>query len=237
MFYLNAWPPKLCWICLPLYPVHPLPALLRLSNSSKAVLKLAHPYVYANMPVHRPRNPRERNWIADRPRQALRDVAFRPVRRNRGTDYPCTENELRDTVNSRPRRNSSFVSAHRASHEIWAHNDLGKNLTGAEYDAIRRLEGVILDVMQGRMNWGPDIVIKAFCDLDLVFFKGYLRGRVWVEWKSASSFPAPNAGGAYYGRCTPMGDGKARIRLNADAVFGNPTPWKHLWNTILHEMW
>ena len=224
--YLRG-PQPCAGICLPFHPVPLLPTLLRFPNSSKAVLIQAYPGIYAEMPVHRPRNPHERHWITDRQRGDLRAVAFQPVQRNRGTPYPCSESELRDALacNPRPRRNSSYVSAHLASHEIWAHNDLGKNLRLKEYDAIRRLESVILDVMLGNIDWGPDIIIKAFCDLDRVFFKGRLRSHVYVEWKSASSCPAPRRRSVTYGRCQPLRGGKARIRLNADAVFGGPTPW------------
>lgn len=37
-------------------------------------------------------------------------------------------------------------------------------------------------------EYGPDIIVKAFADLDLVFFDGRLRGNVCVQWATDGIF-------------------------------------------------
>lgn len=193
------------------------------------------------MPVHRPRPPAA-TQVVDRPRQEIRARAFDPVRRNHGTPYPCTREDILAAItpNPRPRRSAEYVTANAASYEIWAHNARGRNLNGHEYHAILRLENFVRDLFNGRVRWAPDLIIKAFCDLDRVFFLGLLRGHVHVKWKTAASFDPPTRNRVIYGRTDYLGGGKARIYLNADAIFGpiqRLNPFKETWRTMLHEMW
>ena len=168
-------------------------------------------------------------------------MAFERVRLNRGTNYPCDERALRlaQTLDGHPRSIRDYVSADQASCDIWAHNALGRNLGQSEYNAISRLESVILAVFANRLTWWPDLIIKAFCDLDRVFFLGKLREHVHVRWRSGSSFPRPHSGTFTFGRTDPLGGGKAAINLNADAIFANNglNTFKEMWRTMLHEMW
>lgn len=193
------------------------------------------------MPVHTPRVPTGPEGFSSLPREELRALAFRPVQRFRGTPYPTTQNGLHDTItpNLRPRRATDYVSANQASRQIAAHNALGRNLSRGEYDAIIRLENIVRDVFSNRIEWGPDLIIKAFIDLDRVFFLGLLRGHVHVEWKSASSFPRSTPNRLTMGVTTALGGGKARIRLNADGIFASTrmSTFKEMWRTMLHEMW
>lgn len=196
------------------------------------------------MPVFVPSTRLPNAWVS-RPRRELRALALLPVQRNLGTLYPCTANELHTAItpNTHPRRSTDYVSGDRASGEIVTHNAPGRNLSQREYDAIRRLENVVLSCMAGRIRWTPDLIIKAFCDIDLVFFLGLLRGHVHVEWKpaSCSSFTR-RPGHLCMGHTTPLGGGKAMIRLNADAILygvrgAEYIPFKDMWRTMLHEMW
>ena len=167
-------------------------------------------------------------------------MALRSVGLHRGTAYPCTADELHDAVtpNLQPRRNSDMVSANQASRDIQRRNEQGRDLSNGEYDAIRRLEGMILNVRTGRVHWTPDIIIKAFCDLDRVFFLGKLRGHVHVEWKTESSFRSDRHH-IEYGLTVPLGGGKAVIHLNADTIFGSTrmSAFNEMFRTMLHEMW
>lgn len=194
--------------------------------------------IYAAMPVHIPRNPPLPDTFHARARGELRALVFQPIQRNRGTNYPCTESELRDatTPSHQPR---TTVSAHQASQEVLAYNALGRNLSRREYNTICRLEDVVLGVFANRIAWTPDLIIKAFCDIDVVFFLGRLRGHVYVQWRSASSFPPPSRHRLYYGRTDYLGGGKAVIRLNADGIFASTrlSTFKEMWRTMLHEMW
>ena len=172
------------------------------------------------MPRFRPLNPRLPNSFPQRSREILREMALhRPIRLDSGTRYDCSLTRLRDatTASSEPRIRP--VSADKASQEIVAHNLPGRDLGRAEYDAIRRLEDVILGVYAGRRQWNPDLIIKAFCDLDRVFFVGRLRGQVYVKWKDHRKFPPPTRDRHMQGRTRSLGGGKAVIYLNADAIF------------------
>ena len=179
--------------------------------------------------------------MLSRPLAELRALALQPVSLNRGTPYPCSGSRLHDTIthNPRPRRSSSYVSAHKATSDIVAQNALGRNLDYGEYDAIRRLEEIVLVCMSDGRRWTPDLIIKAFCDIDHVFFRGRLRGHVHVEWKPASYFTPRASGMVRFGKTTPLDGGKARIRLNAGGILGDTGygPFKEMWRTMLHEMW
>lgn len=193
------------------------------------------------MPLHRPRPPTV-TQVLDTPPQTLRARIFDPVHRNHGTPYPCTTEDILSAItpNPHPRRSSDFVSPDRASYEIWAHNARGRNLGQDEYHAILRLENFMRDFSSGRVRWGPDLIIKAFCDLDRVFFCGFLRGHVHIRWKTGASFDPPIRNRVVYGHTVYLGGGKAKIYLNADAIFGpyrGLTPFKETWRTMLHEMW
>ena len=56
-----------------------------------------------------------------------------------------------------------------AAYQLVRHNRPRKNTSTVEHDAIRRLRECFTIE-----DWGPDLVIKAFRDLDTVFFKGRL---------------------------------------------------------------
>ena len=108
-----------------------------------------------------------------------------------------------------------------------------------EYQAVRRLEDATLEFFAGGY-WSPDLLIKAFCDLDLVFFGGHLRGHCHVQWKPERWFPGPQWRHTInYGCTIPLQEGKAMIALNADGIFGDPSvdAFRGSWRTLLHEMW
>lgn len=213
--------------------------LPRISNSKHTFLHPSIPQIHETMPVFRPSTRLPNRWVS-RPAE-LRALALEPVRLNYGTLYPCSGSQLHDTIthNTRPRRSSEYVSADKASREIQTHNTLGRNLSQGEYDAIRRLESLVITCMSGRISWTPDLIIKAFCDIDRVFFLGLLRGHVHVEWTPASSFAPAPSGRTRFAKTTPLGGGKARIRLNAHAILGSVgfPPFKVMWRVMLHEMW
>lgn len=199
---------------------------------------LSPPPTHAEMPVHVPRNPPLPATLPARSRWQLLEEAFQPIRRNTGTTYPCTASELKDatTPSRRPARRP--VSKHQASYSIQAHNALGNHLSHEDYAAICRLENATLGVFAGRY-WSPDLIIKAFCDLDRVFFLGHLRGHVYVRWRSQRSFPQRIPHRLTMGRTDYLGGGKAVIYLNADGIFADTamSAFKEMWRTLLHEMW
>ena len=93
------------------------------------------------------------------------------------------------------------------------------------------------------LDWAPDIIIKAFNDLDRAFFNRRLKRNVGLRWMTAWELLARDP---QYGRIqdlpyasTKVGrKGVADITMNADLIFKtmDKSPWKKMWGTLLHEM-
>lgn len=81
-------------------------------------------------------------------------------------------------------------------------------------------------------NWGPDLIIKMFADLDLVFFKGKLLGDAVVGWRDISM--------DRYAECWSLPHGQARINLNRAPLCmrlpGDAPEFFQMFGTMLHEM-
>lgn len=191
------------------------------------------------MPVFRPRDPHVPWRGPGRSRRHLWDEALLPIRLNRGTPYPCSATKLQDatTPSRRPARRP--ISKLQASFNIRNQNYLGSHVSTDEYQALCRLEDAILEVVAGGY-WSPDLLIKAFCDLDLVFFGGHLRGHCHVQWKPDRWFPGSRRRHEFiYGQTIALQEGKCMIALCADGIFGDYSKdaFKESWRTLLHEMW
>ena len=167
------------------------------------------------------------------------------------TAYPCTQQDLDASggVNRRTAKdaykltdktkwfahpnNGPFIDARIAAREVFDHNDLNRIPSAAENKAIRRLTTSFRKASQG--HWGPDLAIKAFCDLDKVFFCGRLRGHVCLTWAIDRTFEQPCFAETCY-----LGQGKSVIRLNAHEIFflhNLDSGFQQMWATLLHEMW
>ena len=149
-------------------------------------------------------------------RQQLYNEAFLPMSRLGGTIYPCTTNQLDDatTPNSQPprrpmRRHQAVLNPTKSS------NALRDPIGTSEYNVICRLEKSILAVFASR-HWTPDLIIKAFCDLDCVSFCGSLRRNVYVQWQSARSFAPKSQHRLHLCHTAYLEGRKAVIYLNAD---------------------
>ncbi len=165
-------------------------------------------------------------------RQHLLEQASYPIDARHGTPYPCRQRDL-DIVRQHASRNEGpFVSQGQATLEVVNHNDPRRRLPSYEREAICRLSDALRD--SARYDWGPDLVIKAFLDLDLVFFGGVLRSYVCVLWDSMENFADR---GTSQGRtAVSPRPGNARIYLNAQAILLCRTPFRHMFSTVLHEM-
>lgn len=167
-------------------------------------------------------------WI---PRQELFNETSRRVSINQGTSYRCTQDIDRAT-HFHGHHSVHLTSANRADNEIVEHNDLRRSPGSGERAAIDRL----VDAIRGcaRYRWGPDLVIKAFLDLDKIFFCSRLRDTVRVFWKRDQRRPGTA------GTCTRnhVGPGRVEIWLKADEIFFHGrVPFNEMFATILHEMW
>lgn len=169
------------------------------------------------------------------------------------TNYPCTQRELNasggvnrqmaideETVMNmklfaHPNK-GPFTDARKAAREIFDHNDQKRTPSATENEAINRLVDGFENAV--RQPWGPDLAIKAFCDLDKVFFCGRLKGHVCLTWMSERS--VDSEGNAFYARSGYMGKGKCVMHLNAYMIFFRNhvgSCFGQMFATVLHEMW
>lgn len=135
--------------------------------------------------------------------------------------------------------------------------------TPAARAALERLQPWFVD-SEVRKGWGPDIIFKAFDDLDEALFHGRLRGRCQVQWKSEEElqtmFPeVRHIWGTTVPKRRRVKDPitcdycqvfSAHIYLNSTKHFLGPlsthvdeegveckrTRWENMWGTLLHEM-
>ncbi|MCJ1437175.1 hypothetical protein MMC27_006560 [Xylographa pallens] len=128
-------------------------------------------------------------------------------------------------------------------------------------EAIQRLQCI-----PSLQSWGPDIVYKAFDDLDLVLFGGVLRGCTTLRWTDSETYLENRAGlepmGTHGTTCDRLISPEAvalpheefeyipqvyysacaRIYLNTTTHFLEPiqgsdrSRWDEMWGTLLHEM-
>ena len=203
--------------------------------------------------IHTPPLNQSRRATSHMSRQELYQAAFADVTVDSGSDYACTQSDLEATGglarqlypedHHKDRKASKrkwfsqpnpgpFITPRQASRDIFEHNDLRRKPHKFERGAIERLCEAIDRGRHG--DWSPDFIIKAFCDLDIVFFGGQLRGHVCVRWQPNWSLP----GETMWGRCVFLEAGKCAIRLNADTILlDHPRPLEHMLVTMLHEMW
>ena len=187
--------------------------------------------------------------------EELHEESFCRVTPDTGTDYPCTKKELdasggakrqilRDLNNILKHRtiwfahpnNGPFIDARKAAREIFDHNDLKRTPSATENEAISRLIAGFENA--GREPWGPELAIKAFCDLDKVFFRGRLKGHVFMTWISERNLDSPEFD--VFADTKYVGAGKCVIRMNAYTIFFSPmvgSVFDQMFGTLLHEMW
>jgi len=168
-----------------------------------------------------------------------------------GTPYYCSQKDLDFHANKvfHSRNKLPFVIPLEATAQMLIHNDITRPMIHQECDALDRLCYAVREAEQGR--WYPDLPIKAFQDLDTVFFGGCLQGNVKVSWSSSQT----NAHIArrieadghllgftehalYYG---VKNRAQCCIVLNADAILldANGTGYwafDSMMTTLLHEM-
>ena len=206
--------------------------------------------------AHRDRPPRfdEKRGIRRHSRDLYEETG-QDVSLDTGTAYPCTQQDLDASggihrlANYRQRSVAEMrtiwfsepntgpkVGMRQAALDVFRHNAPGRIPSVKEEDAIERLCVMIDNACQG--DWGPDVAIKCFCDLDTVFFRGKLRGHVCVTWTSHRNFGAPDC----WGETINLDHGKVLIILNAKFIFlgrgsWHETPLRQTLATLVHEMW
>ena len=181
--------------------------------------------------------------------------AFHAITPSTGTEYPCTPEELHACAGVARQlpadgdwskhkailfgypKNGRFIDPKRdpkeVAREVFDHNM--KNMSKASADELRAMERLVTFFNGAdRRYWGPDLAVKAFYDLDKVFFCGRLRGHVCLTWQRREFFKDEG-----YGETESMSGGKCVIHLNAFAIFFLPevSIFDQMFAALLHEMW
>lgn len=169
-------------------------------------------------------------------RLRLLEECRNPIRADKGTAYPCSQRDLDGCANFyRSNRNADYVSPNTGTNKLVQWLDINQRPDSESVAALKRLrEGLKIQ------QWGPDLLIKAFKDLDQAFFMGTLTGNVLVRWKNLrgiSNLWGLSSRGKAYGYTSKWGHGQARITIDPTSHFkGASDPYREMWRTLLHEM-
>ncbi|KAI4212133.1 MAG: hypothetical protein LQ351_005163 [Letrouitia transgressa] len=173
-------------------------------------------------------------------KKRLYGLALAPVSTHTGYPYPCRQEDL-DSYSLKKKKLTRFgdflkdvafywpSNTDDAVREIEAFLDPERPPSAEEQSAVDRLCQVLC-LENG--EWTPDVPIKAFRDLDTVFFQRRLCGNVKVGWVSGEEMPPGTIGTTAY-----KFNGHSKIMLDADHyIFESEHPWRKMWRTLLHEM-
>ncbi|KAI9782623.1 MAG: hypothetical protein M1835_003998 [Candelina submexicana] len=150
------------------------------------------------------------------------------VYENRGTPYAITQEEI-NVIQDRHKsykRPLFHMSKHKAAQLIIDAHARGVHLDRDQLAAIDRLQG-----LSKLTRWGSDIAIKAFNDLDKIFFMGVLRGNVYLRWSDKSE--RGNWGGRTHSHCIGR---RIMIQLSTKVLQTSLASLRDVWSTLLHEM-
>lgn len=167
--------------------------------------------------------------------------AFGLFQSDGGTPYPCRQSEINIHHSRkflRPNKGPS-ESTIEAIIEFIRHDKETRKIPPRESAAIERLIEGILDAEEN--GYGPDVIVKAFTDLDLVFFDERLRGNVCVQWESEEYFRqwrVPAGAWGFTVRSQPGESRQCQMKLNAKTILldvSTDTLFKTMFGTMLHE--
>lgn len=171
--------------------------------------------------------------ITEGERRRLAKLAQRPVDVHTGTPYPCHQSDI-DLCQRTRQANHDRLHRMEATHQLTKFNRITKVLTPAEERAHRNIEHALQ-----LPDWGPDLLIKAFKDLDQLFFMGRLHGRTLLGWSDPAGCIART--GSYrnhFAVTVGARAGTVRIVLNIhNLMFNTPNPYTSMFTTLLHECW
>lgn len=133
---------------------------------------------------------------------------------NQGTPYPCSQADLDSLIQFSGPNEKPVVDIITACKEIIRWNE-HRALRLAARAAAERIHAATTSPSD---KWRPDLMIKIFLDLDIVFFEGWLRGNVIVRWKISSN-GRRHWGITHYPQERP---GQCAIALSANTMFDAP---------------
>lgn len=182
------------------------------------------PHTYTQLHINMPRDHAQRMY----------EEAFLPVSCRSGTPYPCAQSEI-DITNSHnvyPYVGGTQTTEYGAAQEIVGHNSMYRVPGSLEEEAIINLQYMRRALRAQHDEFGPDLAIKVFRDLDRVFFAGKLYGRCSVQWDDLDEVYAT----AYSLLRRP---GVALILLSVRGIIlmtPKDAMLRQLFKTLLHEM-
>ena len=173
-----------------------------------------------------------------KPGKDLCREAFSEVKADRGIIHNVSQKDLDALTTFRCHNHGPFVSRSQATQEILDHNSSSRQPTWDECVATTRLRDLFTYYDD---RWTPDIAIKCFYDLDLIFFNGRLRNNVTIRWRSPHAFaPHVKRGEFALGKTVEtVRPGQVAMMLHAVHLLEGDVirkPWKYMWATMLHEM-
>ena len=157
------------------------------------------------------------------------------------SDYECSVEELfgHQTPLLQPLKHPNFFTLNQATERV--EDALAQSISIPECPALARLNRFFNTPPND--NWGPDIVFKAFADLDLLFFLGELRGYVYLRWSdSEEDRRTKRLGNCQAVPWLPNGwlviPGKSIINMCSRPLLlrNSQTTVKHVIEVLLHEM-
>ena len=155
-----------------------------------------------------------------------------------GTPYGCHEVDLENCAsvyNKRPHAPRSIESA-TTELERFLDPSVGLEIGCPEMTAILRLQNGLRI-----QDWKPDLIVKAFRDLDIAFFDSTLQCHTSFNWRCAEWWNelrrSPTAYRGPLGMTQILGRGKAAIELNAWGILLDSEDANlEMWRVTLHEM-
>ena len=142
------------------------------------------------------------------------------VTAGKGTPYQISQRDIDATQQFSSHNERPFVSAGRATQQLLLQNVSRLVYSSRECAAMERLSAALSNAR--RSFWYPDLVIKAFFDLDILFFGGVLRGNVCFDWGDPDQMnnDEQSSGGCLGITCARR-PGRAKVFLNARHINPN----------------
>lgn len=156
---------------------------------------------------------------------------------SQGTPYPCFQAALDSCALGYNKPPHPLRSAETATILLERFLDPSVDLDSTVQRAIFRLRAGLRI-----QDWKPDLIVKAFYDLDIAFFDSALNCHTTFNWRCApwwiESQRSPDAHRGPLGMTRTRGRRKAAIHLNAWGIFlDSPDDVKlTMWKVTLHEM-
>lgn len=173
--------------------------------------------------------PEHNNPSSSQRRELYLMATRRRVDVNRGTPYPCTQADLDSCARLASRNNAQYITPNLATNELvrWLDHDPDAVAVAALHRLRKGLKII---------PWNPDIIIKAFRDLDAAFFKCTLIGNTELAWVGKTARLLRFGFMSCWGTTIKIGHARCRIELNAYKILLETNPYQQMWRTLLHEM-